>query len=191
MRPAPAAVIVPTLPVLFDLSRLFDIDMPDDTPAPMGHDDQPLEHQIAMLVQAALMHDTALSTPECDPGYIAHLNGDVADRKTKIGDEISRLRSRASTAEQELERMKARRFPIMDGPSIPWSVIAPFEAMAQQNHGQSVEKLASRGGLSMAEAIHVLECVQWHSDASRDIRKLTPTEMSVRLLSHCDRAVIK
>jgi len=42
--------------------------------------------------------------------------------------------------------------------SIPWSLIAPHEKQALKNHdGQSLEKLASRGGLSWREALAVLE----------------------------------
>jgi hypothetical protein len=52
----------------------------------------------------------------------------------------------------------ARRFPIMGGPSIPWWVIAPHEAQARINHGgQTLERLADRGGLSPTEALAVLE----------------------------------
>lgn len=45
-----------------------------------------------------------------------------------------------------------RRFPIQRGPSVPWSVMAPHESMAQRNHSQTLERLAERGGLSPAEA---------------------------------------
>lgn len=62
-----------------------------------------------------------------------------------------------------------RRFPILgidwrlreDHPelptSVPWSMIAPFEENARRNHDQSLEKLASRGGLSTLELIAVLD----------------------------------
>ena len=45
-----------------------------------------------------------------------------------------------------------RRFPIQDGPSVPWSAMVPHEYQALKNHGQSLEKLASRGGLGSFEA---------------------------------------
>ncbi len=57
--------------------------------------------------------------------------------------------------------MRPRLFPIMNGPAIPWSVIAPFEYQAQRNHGQSLECLAARGGLSPAEAIDILNGQRW------------------------------
>ena len=40
--------------------------------------------------------------------------------------------------------------------SIPWSLVAPHEEQAKRNHGQSLEKLASRGGLSPRELCLVL-----------------------------------
>ena len=46
-------------------------------------------------------------------------------------------------------------FPILksNGVTIPWKSIAPHEKQALINHGQSLEKLASRGGLSWCEAL--------------------------------------
>jgi hypothetical protein len=57
-----------------------------------------------------------------------------------------------------------RQFPIMDGKgrsSIPWRVIAPHEAQAQRNHGQSLKRLAERGGLCWSEAWGILTGVGW------------------------------
>lgn len=45
-----------------------------------------------------------------------------------------------------------RRFPIQDGPSVPWSYMAPHESMAKTNHGQTLKRLAERGGLGAGEA---------------------------------------
>ncbi len=45
---------------------------------------------------------------------------------------------------------------------IPWDVIAPHEAQAQRNHYQSLERLAERGGLSVCEAVAILEDRAWH-----------------------------
>lgn len=50
-----------------------------------------------------------------------------------------------------------RLFPIMDAPSIPWSVIAPCEEQAKKNHDQTLERLAERGGLDAGEAVVVLQ----------------------------------
>jgi hypothetical protein len=40
--------------------------------------------------------------------------------------------------------------------SIPWEVIAPHERQASLNHGQPLETLARRGGLSPYELLSVL-----------------------------------
>jgi len=54
-----------------------------------------------------------------------------------------------------------RLFPIQGGPAIPWSVIAPCERQAKANHGQSLERLAKRGGLGADEAVDVLMGWRW------------------------------
>lgn len=66
---------------------------------------------------------------------------------------------RAQVAAQQAEalaqlraKVPPERFPIMDGPSVLWSVIAPHEHQAIENHGQDLRKLASRGGLGSLEA---------------------------------------
>lgn len=41
--------------------------------------------------------------------------------------------------------------------SVPWSLIAPHEDQAFSNHGQSLEKLARRGGLGLIELALVIE----------------------------------
>ena len=41
-------------------------------------------------------------------------------------------------------------------------MLAPHEEQAQRNHLQSLETLASRGGLSACEAVAVLEDRRWH-----------------------------
>lgn len=47
---------------------------------------------------------------------------------------------------------------------IPFAMIAPHEAQAQRNHGgQSLERLAQRGGLCAAEALDILEGRRWGS----------------------------
>lgn len=78
----------------------------------------------------------------CDHGHCTICNTEQ---------EIARLRA-------ALQATAARRFPLQEGPSLPWEMIAPYEAQAQANHGQSLERLAERGGLSPGEALAVLTC---------------------------------
>lgn len=44
-----------------------------------------------------------------------------------------------------------RRFPVQRGPSIPWRAIAPYKYQVKVNHGQTLERLAERGGLDPVE----------------------------------------
>lgn len=48
--------------------------------------------------------------------------------------------------------------------SIPWELIGPHEAQAQANHGgQTLKRLAERGGLSAGEAVAVIEDRRWRN----------------------------
>lgn len=47
--------------------------------------------------------------------------------------------------------------------SIPWALIEPQDAQAHSNHGQSLERLAERGGLSPSEAVAVIEGRKWRA----------------------------
>jgi hypothetical protein len=69
-------------------------------------------------------------------------------------------------AVQVISKM-GRMFPILDGPAIPWFLIAPYEAQAQRNHSQTLERLAERGGLGCAEAIDVMTNQRWSTTAVR------------------------
>ena len=55
------------------------------------------------------------------------------------------------------KKLEETPYPIQDGPTIPWSVIAPHEAQCKRNHGQSLKRLAERGGLGAAEAYCVVK----------------------------------
>lgn len=71
----------------------------------------------------------------------------------------------------------ARKFPIMDGPAIPWASIEPFEHMAQKNHCQTLERLAERGGLDVHEALHIIKGVRWRTDGeSSEIRAMSKSD---------------
>jgi len=41
--------------------------------------------------------------------------------------------------------------------NVPWRLLAPHEQQALRNHDQSLEKLASRGGLGPSEMVAVIE----------------------------------
>jgi hypothetical protein len=44
---------------------------------------------------------------------------------------------------------------------LPWSIIAPHEKQALENHGQTLARLRERGGLSPCEAVAILEDRRW------------------------------
>lgn len=47
--------------------------------------------------------------------------------------------------------------------TIPWDLVAPFEAQAMKNHGgQTLEKLNQRGGLTVVELWHVMNSSTRH-----------------------------
>lgn len=48
--------------------------------------------------------------------------------------------------------MPEKMYPIMGGPSVPWSYMEPHDSQARANHQQSLQRLAERGGLSPCEA---------------------------------------
>lgn len=45
--------------------------------------------------------------------------------------------------------------------SIPWAMLAPHEDRAMRNHGQTLERLAQRGGLAPCEALWILRDERW------------------------------
>lgn len=65
--------------------------------------------------------------------------------------------------------MKTKTFPFI-GPidprlpkAVPWSLVAPYEKQALLHHGgQSLERLAERGGLSSREMYWLFTGGAWH-----------------------------
>jgi hypothetical protein len=81
---------------------------------------------------------------------------------------------KATSRDENIERKKAG-CPA----SIPWGLIAPHDAQAQKNHGgQSLERLAARGGLAPEEALAVLADKPWH-----ELARLTTADAVGRLIS--------
>jgi hypothetical protein len=73
---------------------------------------------------------------------------------------LARLRSPSEIPEApcpKCAQREARMFPIMDGPDVPWSLLEPHEKYAMKNHGQTLERLAERGGLAAVEALQILD----------------------------------
>jgi hypothetical protein len=67
-------------------------------------------------------------------------------------------------AELTAQQREARRtFPILkgDGAKIDYQLVADHAEQARSNHGQSVDRLAARGGLSWCELYAVLHNRKW------------------------------
>jgi hypothetical protein len=80
----------------------------------------------------------------------------------KLNADIESLRT-------EVAQLKQRRFPIQDGPSVPWSLVVPYEGQAFTNHDQSLERLAQRGGLGVGELWCVVHGKRWREASSKAV----------------------
>jgi len=81
---------------------------------------------------------------------------------------------------------RPKTFPIMQGTflkAIPWEAIALYEAQAHANHGQSLQTLAARGGLSPHEAMAVIRGWKWPSREDPDMEWALIRWLSVRQLA--------
>lgn len=82
---------------------------------------------------------------------------------------------------QQIERERAELFPILgECGYVPMWIVLQHERQAQSNHGQSVRRLAERGGLSPSELCAVLEDRSFWRDMRLDevssrLRKLIAT----------------
>jgi hypothetical protein len=79
-----------------------------------------------------------------------------------------------------MSREIVEMFPIQDGPSVPWAYMAPHEAQARKNHGQTLEGLAKRGGLGCAEAWVIVHGLK-HRDILREEHKNKWIELAERV----------
>jgi len=60
--------------------------------------------------------------------------------------------------------MNDKQFTVLKGKlitSVPWSLLAPHRGQAIANHGQSLERLNERGGLSAAEMMALIGSRRW------------------------------
>jgi len=68
-------------------------------------------------------------------------------------------------------------FPILQGYNhsapkielkVPWELIALHEKQAYRNHGQTLERLAERGGLCSSEILSVISDITWQANLDED-----------------------
>ena len=84
------------------------------------------------------------------------------DRAINALEEIQKYRAIGTPEECRaamilMKKNASKKFPIMGSAMIPWEVLEPHEPQAITNHGQTLQKLASRGGLDWGEAAAILE----------------------------------
>ena len=73
----------------------------------------------------------------------------------------------------------SERFPILgESFTIPWEAIEPGRYQAFKNHGQSLERLAERGGLSLVEVVGILDGLEW-----RELRNINIAKAKQRVLA--------
>lgn len=113
----------------------------------------------------AIVHRKA--THQTDEAYMSIPANPKRDADLRHAAAVEALRAHIDAEPARLaaarEEHRARRFPVQGlDCSVPWSVVAPFEARAQRNHGgQTLERLADRGGLSPTELWCVVHGVGW------------------------------
>ncbi len=66
--------------------------------------------------------------------------------------------------------------------SIPWAAIEEHGRQAMANHGQTLKRLAGRGGLGVCEAVAIIEDRRWHrmdkADAEQRLIELCKPKVS-------------
>lgn len=80
-----------------------------------------------------------------------------ANRNYWVGHANIFVEGRDAVAERETR-------PIMGGvllKAIPWALISSHEDQARRNHGQTLDDLARRGGLSPSEALAIIQNLSW------------------------------
>lgn len=68
--------------------------------------------------------------------------------------------------------MITRMFPVLlrhgQRAWVPWDLVAPHETQAMKNHGQTLERMSERGGLSPDELAAVLRDRRWEQMDDHD-----------------------
>jgi len=99
---------------------------------------------------------------------LRQLAADLMRERDAAHAEIMRLRAARVELEHErdaalaaVERLKSsappQLFAMQRAPYVPWELVAPYEAQAQRNHGQTLAHIHARGGLTPGElwcAVH-------------------------------------
>jgi hypothetical protein len=120
-----------------------------------------------------------------EPGMVGHYPWSYADQGRRrrewpnheVEDLYTADQVRALLAREAVEVPQVRYMPIMKTPlAIPFALLN--EEWAQRNHGQSLARLAERGGLGPCEALAIVKRERWGQ-----YRHLTQAEVLTALLA--------
>lgn len=104
---------------------------------------------------------------------IAFVERERADRHKARAEKAKAVRE-AAAWRGEVARLKGladrKKFPILGGRgvSVDWQLVADHSGQANTNHGQTVARLAERGGLSWCELFAVLHNRRWEKMDAND-----------------------
>lgn len=109
----------------------------------------------------------AKTQPSPKPSWLVpydDLNEADKEADRQIGEAVARWTLAFDAARAAAQQREARRsFPILkgEGAKIDYQLVADHAEQARSNHGQSVNQLAARGGLSWCELYAVLHNRKW------------------------------
>ena len=93
----------------------------------------------------------------------------LTDLRARDKEELDRLGQNYRDAMGIVEQYKndTKRFPVLQaGYSIPWKLIAPYDAAARKYHDQDLKELSRRGGLAPEEIWCIVHDKKWREAPS-------------------------
>jgi hypothetical protein len=106
--------------------------------------------------------------------------------------QLTQAQAEMEVLRAELERINGKRFPVHSGGmTVPWLMLAPHEQQAVDNHGQTLQRLAERGGLGWAEMLCVLEGRSWQKRSVSSDELAKPKVLALVAAFDAARAKLK
>lgn len=97
--------------------------------------------------------------------YLAEMAGNIPTQDTLVVTTVDDIAAFVRL-EVEAAQRQQRMFPVLRAKGgcptlVPWDFIAPHERWAMNNHSQTLERLAERGGITAGEMVAVIEGRRW------------------------------
>lgn len=70
-----------------------------------------------------------------------------------------------------LDHRELRELGLTQRPRVPWAWLEPHEDQALQNHGQTLQRLAERGGLDPREMLSIITGKKWSAYQSMSLEE--------------------